>query len=188
METINWKVSSPILPYLTRKQIEKSKIHSKPAPSLTYAQAVNLLVNILKIKKAFPILPNKKIIGIHNATFSNPDLKNKKIQLTTKGLSWKQALVFISTNLANVIMKEANNHIFQINNLLKNIKLILRAEFICPCPGGISINTKNVPNPSNLTIMERYLKSIKRAKNDKILAPCFSQSKLYLKTTGIPYV
>jgi len=112
METINWKVSSPILPYLTRKQIEKSKIHSKPAPSLTYAQAVNLLVNILKIKKAFPILPNKKIIEIHNATFSNPDLKNKKIQLTTKGLSWKQALVFISTNLANVIMKEANNHIF----------------------------------------------------------------------------
>ena len=188
MEAINQKVSSPILPYLTRKQIEKSKIHSKPAPSLTYAQAVNLLVNILKIKKAFSILLNKKIIEIHNATFSNPDFKNKKIQLTTKGLSWKQALVFISTNLANIIMEEAYNHVFQINNLLKNIKLTLRAEFICPRPGGISINTNNVPNPSNLTIMERYLKSIERAQNDEILALHLSQSKSYLKITGISYI
>jgi len=111
-------------------------------------------VNILKIKEAFLVLPNKKIIKIHNAAFSNPGHKSKKIQLTTKGPFQKQALVLVSSNLANVIIEEANNHIFQINSLLRNIKSMLRAEFIYPCPSGISINTNDVPNPSNLTIME----------------------------------
>jgi len=149
--------------------MEKSKIHSKTAQSPTYAQAANSLVNILKIKEAFPTLPNKKIIEIHNAAFSNPSPKTKNIQSTTKGPSCKQALVLVSTDLANAIMEEANNHVFQINSLLRNIKSSLRAEFICPCPGSISINTNDVPNPSDLTIMECYLKSIEGAKNNKIL-------------------
>jgi len=68
---------------------------------------------------------------------------------------------------------------------LRNIKLTLRAEFICPCPGSIFINTNNIPNLSDLTVMECYLKSIEGAKNDKILVLCLSQSKLYLKITGI---
>jgi len=188
MEATNRKVPPPIPPRLTRKQMEKSKIHGKTAQSPTYAQAANSSVNILKIKEAFPALPNKKIIEIHNAAFPNPGPKNKKIQSTTKGLSRKQALVPVSTNLANVIMEEANNHVFQINSLLRNIKSTLRAEFICPCPGGISINTNNVPNTSDLTVMEHYLKSIEGAKNDEILAPRLPQSKSYLKITGIPYV
>jgi len=78
----------------------------------------------------------------------------------------------VSTNIANTIIEEANNHVFQINNLLKNIKSTLRAEFICPCPSGISINTNNIPNSSDLTIMEHYLKSIEGAKNNEILASC----------------
>jgi len=85
-------------------------------------------------------------------------------------------------------MEEANSHVVQINNLLKNIKSTLRAEFIRPCSGGISINTNNIPQPSDLTVMERYLKSIVGAKEDEILAPRLPQSKSYLKITGIPYV
>jgi len=49
------------------------------ASILFYAQAVNSLVNILKIKESFPTLSNKKIIEIHNTTFSKPGLKSKKI-------------------------------------------------------------------------------------------------------------
>ena len=162
--------------------MEKSKIHGKTAQSLTYAQAANSLVNI---KKVFSVLPNKKIIKIHNAVFPNLGPKNKKIQSITKGLFQKQVLVLVSINLANVIMEEANNHVFQVNSLLRNIKLTLRAEFICPCPGSIFINTNNIPNLSDLTVMECYLKSIEGAKNDKILVLCLSQSKLYLKITGI---
>ena len=70
-------------------------------------------------------------------------------------------------------MEEANNHVFQINNLLKNIKSTLRAEFIHSCSGSNSINTNDIPNPSDLTVMEHYLKSIERAKNNEILASCF---------------
>ena len=75
----NWKVLPPILPHLTRKQMEKLKVHNKSAQSLTYAQATNLLVNILKIKKVFLALPNKRIIKIHNTAFLNPGHKSKKI-------------------------------------------------------------------------------------------------------------
>jgi len=75
-----------------------------------------------------------------------------------------------------------------INNLLRNIKLTLRVEFIHSCLGGISINTNNIPNPSDLTVMEHYLKLIEGAKNNEILAPCLPQSKLYLKITGILYI
>jgi len=175
-------------PVLLKKQMEKSKIHGKMAPIPSYAQAANSSVNILKIKEAFPAFPNKKIIEIHNATFSKPGHKDKKIQSTTKGPSQKQTIVPAFTNLTNTIIKKANNYVFQINNLLKNIKLTLRAEFICPCSGSISIITNNIPNPSDLIVMECYLKSIERANNDKILAPCLSQSKLYLKITGILHV
>jgi len=67
--------------------MEKSKIHGKMASTPSYAQAANSLVNILKIKKAFPALSNKKIIEIHNTAFSKPGHKGKKIQSTTKGPS-----------------------------------------------------------------------------------------------------
>ena len=85
-------------------------------------------------------------------------------------------------------MKEANTHIFQINILLKNIKLAIRAEFIHHCPGGISINTNSVLNSSDLSTIEWYLKLINNTSNDKILALWLPQSKSYLKITGIPYI
>jgi len=68
------------------------------------------------------------------------------------------------------IIGEANTYIFQINALLRNIKSMLWAKFIYPCPRGLSINTNNVLNPSDLTTIEQYLKSIEGANNDEMLA------------------
>jgi len=85
-------------------------------------------------------------------------------------------------------MEEANTHIFQINMLLKNIKSVTRAEFIHPCPRGVSINTNSIPNTSNHNTIERYLKSIDSAGNNKILTLWLPQSKSYLKITSIPYI
>jgi len=110
------------------------------------------------------------------------------VALTTKSLSRKQTIVSSSNKIKDIIMGEANTHIFQINMLLKNIKLAMRAEFIRPCSGGVSININSVPNSSNLSTIERYLKSIDNTGNDKILAFWLSQSKSYLKITGIPYI
>ena len=138
---------------------------------MSYAQTTNAAASILKIKEAFPALPNKKILKIHDTAFPKPDNKGRRIQHTTKGLSRKQAIVPTSNNIKDIIMGEANAHIFQINMLLKSIKSTTRAEFICPCPGGVSINTNSVPNTSDLNTIERYLKSINGAGNDEVLAP-----------------
>jgi len=56
-------------------------------------------------------------------------------------------------------MGDASTHIFQINALLKNIKSLIRSKFICPWSGGIAIITNNVPNPSDLSVIEKYFKS-----------------------------
>ena len=65
---------------------------------------------------------------------------------------------------------------------------MLCTEFICLCPGGVSIITNNVPNLSNLTIMEKHFKSIEDINTNGILASYLLQSKSYLKITGIPYL
>jgi len=191
------KTPPPIPPRPSKEQMENSKKHqearstkgkSSPYLPIFYVQATNAVVNILKIKEAFPALPNKKILEIHDAAFPKPDNKGRKIQHTMKGPSRKQAIVPTSDNIKDTIMGDANAHIFQINMLLKSIKSTTRAEFIHPCPGGVSINTNSVPNTSDLNTIERYLKSINGAGNDEVLALWLSQSKSYLKITGIPYI
>jgi len=155
---------------------------------MSYAQATNAAASILKIKEVFPALLNKKILEIHDVAFPKPDNKGRRIQHTTKGPFRKQAIVPTSDNIKDIIMGEANTHIFQINMLLKSIKSTTRAKFICLCPGGISINTNSVLNTSDLNTIERYLKSINSTGNDEVLTPQLPQSKSYLKITGIPYI
>jgi len=137
---------------------------------MSYAQATNAAASILKIKEVFPALLNKKILEIHDTAFPKSDNKGHRIQHTTKGLSRKQAIIPTSDNIKDIIMEEANIHIFQINMLLKIIKSITRAEFIHLCPGGVSINTNSVPNTSDLNTIERYFKSINGAGNNEVLA------------------
>jgi len=147
---------------------------------------ISIALNILKIKEAFPALSNRNILEIHNMAFSKQNRnKERKIQPTMKEPSRKQAIIPTSSKLTKTIMEDANSYVFQINVLLKNIKSTLHAEFICPCPGGMSIITNSVPNPSDLMIIKKHFKSIEGANNNEVLAPCLSQSKSYLKITGI---
>ena len=64
----------------------------------------------------------------------------------------------------------------------------MHSEFICPCSGGIAIITNNVPNPSDLSVIEKYFKSVEGINNNDILSPQLPQSKLYLKITGLLYL
>jgi len=191
------KTLPPIPPCPSKEQMENSKKRQEARSTkdksssyspMSYAQATNAAASILKIKETFPALPNKKILEIHDAAFPKPDNKGRRIQHTTKGLSRKQAIIPTSDNIKDIIMGEANAHIFQINMLLKSIKSSTRAKFICPCPGGIAINMNSVPNTSDLNTIERYLKSINGAGNNDVLASRLPQSKSYLKITGIPYI
>ena len=64
----------------------------------------------------------------------------------------------------------------------------MRSEFIRPCSGGITIITNNVPNPSDLSVIEKYFKSVKGINSNNIPSPWLSQSKLYLKIIGLFYL
>ena len=75
------KKVSPLIPScLTKDQLEKSKNCQteqtakgiiKPLPSKSFAQVTASVANILKLKKAFPVLPDKKIIEIYNISVIN---------------------------------------------------------------------------------------------------------------------
>jgi len=81
-----------------------------------------LAANILKIKKAFSNPLDKKIIKIHNTALNKLTTKNRKIQVTTKGLSRKQAIVPLYNKHTNRIMEDVDSYVHAINTLLKNIK------------------------------------------------------------------
>ena len=83
MSTIK-KIPPPIPPCPSKEQMESSKKcqetrsikgKSSLSPPMSYAQATNSMASILKIKEAFPALPNKKILEIHNVVFPKPDNK-----------------------------------------------------------------------------------------------------------------
>jgi len=80
------------------------------------------IANILKIKKAFSVLPNKKIIKIYNVVLAKLVNKGEKIQITTKGLSRKQTIIPLLDKHIETIMRDAGTHTNLINGLLKNIK------------------------------------------------------------------
>jgi len=85
-------------------------------------------------------------------------------------------------------MGDTSTHVFQINALLKNVKSLMYSKFICPCSGGIAIITNKVPNPSDLSIIENYFKSVEGINSNDIPSPRLPQSKSYLKIMGLPYL
>lgn len=151
----------------------------------SFAQVAKSAENVLRIREAFPALPIKKILEIHNAAF--PIQTKKKIQITTKGPSRKQALVPLNSDQIQIVMKDANIHIGLINAQLKTIKSTVRAECFRPTTGGISIITNSVPASSDFTTINRYIKTIEGAKIDNSSTPRPPQSKSYLKIIGIPF-
>ena len=154
-----------------RKRLEQKKTKGKNSAK-SYAQVSSPANDILKLRDAFPALPNKKIIEIHNATLNVIQPKGKKkISITTKGPSRKQAIVPLLSQHVNSIMNNAGLYVNSINGLLKGIKSTLRTEFIRPATKSIIIITNNVPAPSDLSVIERYIKSIEGIGLNEVAAP-----------------
>jgi len=86
-----------------------AKDTSRTNPTKSFAQVTASAVNILKIKEAFPALPDKKIIEIHNTALNKPTTKGKKIQATTKGPSKKQVIVPLHNKYTNRIIKDVSS-------------------------------------------------------------------------------
>jgi len=104
--------------------LEQKKTKGKNSAK-SYAQVSSPANDILKLRDAFLALSNKKIIEIHNATLVKPIPKGKKIQITTKGPSRKQAIVPILAQHLITIINNAGLHVGFINNCLKELKSTL---------------------------------------------------------------
>jgi len=169
--------------------LEQKKNKKNLSTTKSHAQALVQAADILKLKDAFLALPNKKIMEIHNISLNVTQSKGiKKISTTTKGPSRKQAIVPLLGQHVKSIMNNAGLYVSSINGLLKSVKSTLRAEFIRPMTESIAITTNNVPALSDLSIMEKYIKSIEGIGLNDVAVPQLPQSKSYLKIIGIPYI
>ena len=142
---------------------------------------------MLKIKKAFPSLQNKKIKLVQKIISSKGKLK-PCINMTIKEPLHKQVIVPMSINNANSFVKDSSIHITNINRSLKNIKSDVMADFICINNKGIVISTNKVASSSNLQSIEKYIKNAHYIEVEQTESPRLSQSKSYLKIIGILYL
>ena len=142
--------------------------------------------DVLKIKEFFLALNTNQINRINNIIKGNSKPK-PCIQMTIKSLSRKQIIVPISSNNSNSFMKNSSTHVSNLNRLLRNAKTKVVVDFIRSDPIGLVIVTDKVAIQSNLQIIDQYVKKSEDINKLQVEEPCLSQSKSYLKITGIPY-
>ena len=108
--------------------------------------------------------------------------------MTTKGPSRKQVIIPMAKSNAELIVILAHQHIANINKCLKNIKSDIIADFIWVTNERVSITINKLANPSDLTTVKKYIKSISNINSDLIESPYLPKSKLYLKILRLPYI
>ena len=107
--------------------------------------------------------------------------------MTTKGPSHKQVIVLMNNDLGKIFVKDAANHVTNINCSLKSIKSNVCTDFISADDKGIIISTNGIASNSDLQEIKKYIKNSLQTSNNSIATPRLPQSKSYLKIVGIPY-
>ena len=153
-----------------------------------YAQtSKDNIKEIIKNKDAFSKLSFKNIIEIHNVT-NNIRLKNKpKLNITTKSLSKKQIIILMSTNNSEEVILKVNEHILNINRLLKGVKSNISADYICSDSKKVFITTNKIAASFDLNIVEKYMKDLNNINTNDIMSPQLPQLKFYLKILEVSY-
>ena len=183
------RIPPPIPPRSSATVLAKSKLAKSKLGSKSFAQATKgSAEDILKVKEAFPKLAPSKIIEIHNIAQGINHKAHPKLNMTTKGPSRKQVIIPMSQDNSNIVISCADEHIFNINRLLKSIKSNVTVDFIQSDSIGIIITTNQVASASDMNIMENYIKESTNVNTNEVSALCLPQSKLYLKILGILYL
>ena len=131
----------------------------------------NIVMNTLKIKEAFPNLPNKKIDTIQKVINRINDKPKLRLNMTTKGPSHKQVIVPINSDLSKRFIKDSANYVTNINRALKSIKSNVCTDFICADTKGIIISTNSVASNSDLQEIEKYIKNFLQINNNSVATP-----------------
>jgi len=126
----------------------------------SYAQVTTGSVkDILKLKENFPNFSTKKIENIYKA-INNTGKSKSHINMIIKDLSHKQTIIPMGENNINKFMTLSDKYVANLNQALKDIKLDIFTNFICKDHQGLIIIAKKVILPSNLSMVENYIKNI----------------------------
>ena len=79
--------------------------------------------------------------------------------MTTKVPSRKQVIVPMNNDNIVKFMSNSSDYITNINRVLKNIKLEIKADYICSETSSIVIITNKVASYLNLQTIEKYVKN-----------------------------
>jgi len=179
-----------ILKYFqNKKSLNDNKSKEDLKTTKSYAQASKAPVNmaeVLKIKKAFPALNAEKINQVNNIVKGT--VKSKpKIQMTTKGPSRKQIIIPMSKENVDSFIKNSSLHISNINRQFHNAKFEILVDYIQAEPLDITVVTNKVSQPSDLMLIDQYIKNSNNVNALQVDKPWLPKSKSYLKIIGIPY-
>ena len=139
-----------------------------------YAQVSKQNISIsevIKIKEIFPSISVKKIDQINNIVKGSFKLK-PHIQMTTKGLSRKQVIISMGNENNVKFMKNFSIHVTNINRNLRSLKFEVMVDFICSDLLGVTIVTNKVLLPSDLLIIENYVKNLENIDFSQVDSPC----------------
>jgi len=118
----------------------------------------------------------------------NNSKKNKpKLNITTKSSFRKQVIILMSLLNANRSMTKSNQHVININRLLKDVKFDILANFICTDNKEMIITTNKVAANSDLKVIENYIKNVDKVNISKVGSSRLLESKFYLKILDILY-
>lgn len=93
----------------------------------------------------------------------------------------------MSTNNSKEVISKVNEHILNINRLLKGVKSNISTDYIPSDNKGVFITTNKIAAPSNLNIVEKYMKDLNNIITSDIMSPWLPQLKSYLKILEVPY-
>ena len=169
------------------KNKKTENLTSPQAKSYAQASKQNIIISdIIKIKETFPSIGVKEVNRINDIVkgSSKPKLH---FQMTTKSPLRKQVIIPMGNNNNVKFMKNSLIHVTNINRNLRNAKSEVLVDFIHSDPLGVTIVTNKVSLPSDLLIIEKYVKNLENIDSSQVDSSYLPQSKSYLKIIGISY-
>jgi len=107
--------------------------------------------------------------------------------MTTKGPSRKQVIIPMSAENVSSFMKNSSTNVANINRQLQNAKTDILVDYIRSDSNGITIITNKVAQPSDLTIIDQFVKNSCDLNALQVEESRLPKSKSYLKIISIPF-
>jgi len=112
----------------------------------------------------------EKINQINDIVKGTPKQK-PCIQMTIKGPSYKQVIIPIGNENNTKFMKNSSIHVMNLNRNLRNAKSEVLVDFIRSDPLEITVVTNKVSLPSDLLIIENYIKNSENIDSSQVNLP-----------------